>query len=87
MAKKQGFDWFKLWPIALVAASGLAGYVTLKSDVAGAKDDIKVIEKEQDEADKEYQALQVQQTAIQVRVDQSYELLKDLKDSVKDLKK
>jgi len=85
VVKKQGFDWIRLWPIVVVACTGLAGYVTLKGDVANAKDDIKAIKSEQAEDDKDYQQLQIQQTQIQSKVDGSYELLKDLKDAVKEL--
>lgn len=85
--KKQptGFDWMKYIPIAalLLGGGGLGGWYSLKSDVASAKEDIKVIKDEQKEDDKEYLSLQIQQTKIEGKVDQGYALLQEIRQEMK----
>lgn len=87
MAKKQTFDYTKLLMFVIPLVIAVGTYFVLQYRVDAAEKKIEKVEIEQSEDDKEYQQLQIQQTQIQAKVEGSYELLKDLKDAVKDLSK
>lgn len=96
--KKQSFDYFKLIPIGVLAISSIAGFITLKNDVAAAKEKLKDHSQEITETKKDLQIannkqsedvaqIKVSQAQTQQKVDLAYEVLKEIKDSIKDLKK
>lgn len=77
----------KYLPLVLVAFASAGGWFTLKSSNANQDKSIDKLEVQVAEQSKDYAAINVAQATLQSKVDSSYELLKDLKDSIKELKK
>lgn len=79
MAKKNQFDLFKFVPIGVLAVTFIAGYVTLKNDVANAKDTLKSYEVVQEKLSADSTEVKISQAKTEQKVETMIELLKEIK--------
>lgn len=77
----------KYLPIGIMAVSLVSGYTLLQSRVANSEDKLVKVESRVDKQSEDFQQLNVSQVQIQSKVDQIYDLSRDLKDAIKELKK
>ena len=77
----------KFIPIGVMAVSLVSGYTLLQARVSTAENKISDINKDVETQQTQYYQINVAQVQLQSKLDQSFEILKDLKDSVKEMKK
>ena len=75
----------KFLPLVLVLFAGTGAWFNLNSSNAGQDKQITKLESDVDEQNKAYAQISISQATLQSKVDSSYELLKDLKDSIKEI--
>ena len=76
----------KYWPLA-VAVFGMIGFYFNNNSLNAAQDkSINKLEVQVAEQSKDYATINVAQVQLQSKVDSSYELIKDIKDSLKEIK-
>lgn len=76
----------KFWPIVVTVVMVSGSWFTLKAGATEQDKRLSKVEDRVDAQDKAYGQINVSQATLQSKVDSSYELLKDLKDSIKELK-
>lgn len=84
---KKTFDITKYIPIAIMAVSLVSGTLLLKARVGSTEDRATKLEDKVDEQGKEYAQINVSQATLQSKVDSSFEILKEIKDSLKEIKR
>ena len=77
----------KFVPIGVMAVSLIAGFVTLKNDVANAKDRIEKIEVSQNVLSKDSSEIKISQARVETRLDLINEQTKAIYQAIKELKK
>jgi len=77
----------KFLPIGIMAVSLISGYTLLQARVGSTEERVAKVEQENDEQYKAYAQINVSQAQLQSKLDSSYEILRDLKDSIKEMKK
>ena len=86
MAKRKEVDVMKFWPILVTLVLVTGSWFTLKAGATEQDKRLTKVEDKVDEQEKEYSQINVSQAALQSKVDSMYELTKDIKDSLKDIK-
>lgn len=82
MPKKQGVDYMKFVPLAVMAVSLVSGYTLLQSRVANCEEKIKSYEVVQSKLSSDSTDIKVSQAKTESKVDSMIELLKDIKSKV-----
>jgi len=82
MAKKQAVDYMKFIPVGVLAVSMIAGYVTLKNDVANAKDNLKAYEIVQAKLTEDSAAVKISQARTETKMEAVLDILKEIKNKV-----
>ena len=79
MPKRQSFDVMKYLPLALLAVSSIAGYVTLQNAQANDSKRLDKVEIIQDALSKDTGEIRVSQAKTETKLDAIYEAVKSLK--------
>ena len=86
MPRKQGIDIMKFWPLLVSLVLITGSWFTLKADAGQQEKRLTKVEEEVEEQSKEYSEINVAQVKLQTKVDSLYELSKDIKETLKELK-
>ena len=82
MAKKQGIDWMRYIPIAVMAVSLISGYTLLKARVGNCEEKLKSYEVVQSKLASDSTEIKLSQVKTETKVDSMLEILKEIKSKV-----
>ena len=85
--RKESIDLMKFIPVAVMAVSLISGYTMLNARVSNAEEKLKEQNAKINTQSSDSAAIQISQARLETKLDQSYEMLRDLKESINGLKK
>ena len=86
MPKRKEFDLMKYVPLVLIAFAGAGAWFNLNSSNAGQDKSIDKLEAQVEKQSQDYSNINVAQVQLQSKVDQSFTILQDIKDSLKEIR-
>ena len=83
MKKKEGIDFMKYWPVLVAVVGLISGYTLLGARISGAEDRLDKSEAWLGKNVQDTNQIQIAQARMEARQESIYEILKDIKESVK----